>query len=231
MARADAYTETTKSPVKKYLSWSSNDKCFTYWDREAKENKQLKLPLQLIHFAEYGTIKGWHDASNSGIYSNEVSPFKQEEMTVRSFKGKGELAKGLYKDIKEKVTAVGGKYNLSLYARLDGEIVNISLQGSALQAWSKFATENRKSFLGSFIDIKASEDLKKGSIKYSVPTFTSGGAIPLNVSESADEDYDTLVAYFKARSSSSPQVEEIHAEEVYPQAAQSAPVEHSDLPF
>jgi hypothetical protein len=230
MARADAYTESVKSPVKKYLSWSSNDRCLTYWDKEAKENKQVKLPLQLIHFAEFGTIKGWHDPSGSGIYSNEVSSSKSEELTVRSFKGKGELAKGLYQDIKEKVVALGGKYNLSLYALLNGEVVNISLQGSALQAWSKFATDSRKSFLGNFIDIKSAEELKKGSIKYSIPTFSVGGVIPLSVSESADKDYDTLVAYFKARTSNS-HVEEVHAEEV--QAVASAPVAApiDDLPF
>jgi hypothetical protein len=229
MARADAYTESVKSPVKKYLSWSSNDKCLTYWDKDAKENKQLKLPLQLIHFAEYGTIKGWHDASGSGIYSNEVSSSKGEELTVRAFKAKGELAKGLYQDIKEKVVALGGKYNLSLYALINGEIVNISLQGSALQAWSKFATDSKKSFLGNFIDIKSAEELKKGSIKYSVPAFTVGGIIPLEVSEKADKDYDALVDYFKARSSNTPHVEEIHAEEVQPNIL--ATPEVSDLPF
>ena len=40
MARADAYRTTVESPVKKYLSWSSNDKCFNFYDKETKENKK-----------------------------------------------------------------------------------------------------------------------------------------------------------------------------------------------
>ena len=202
MARSDAYATTAQSPVKKYLSWSSNEKCFTYWDKEAKENKKLPLPVKFIHYDEMATIKGWHDASGSGIYSNEIKSTKTEPLSVRAFKG-GEIASGLYQDIKGKVNASGGDYYVSLYAELNGEVVNFSFKGAALMTWSNFSKENRKSFLGNYISVATASDEKKGSVKYSVPVFTIGGIIEQSTSDSSDKNYDELVAYFKARKANS----------------------------
>ena len=201
MARADAYRTTVESPVKKYLSWSSNDKCFNFYDKETKENKKLTLPLTLVHLDEMSTIKGWHDSSGSGIYSNEVRSTKNEELNVRAFKG-GDLVKGIYQDIKLKVQSLGGHYCVSIYAFVNNEIVNISLKGSALMAWSDFTKDNRKSFLGNVIEIKTAAEGKKGAVKYTTPTFTLGGAIGLDVSEKAEVAYDSLKEYLDARKAS-----------------------------
>ncbi len=234
MARADAYRTTVESPVKKYLSWSSNDKCFTFYDKETKENKKLTLPLTLIHLDEMSTVKGWHDASASGIYSNEVRNTKMEELNVRAFKG-GDLAKGVYQDIKLKVQSLGGHYCVSIYAFVDNEIVNISLKGSALMTWSDFTKENRKSFLGNMIEVKSAAEGKKGAVKYTTPTFTMGGAIDANTSLAAEDAYDLLRLYINSRKASqevsheeATQVETFHpifAEPVLELAG------HSDLPF
>jgi len=202
MARSDAYATTAQSPVKKYLSWSSNEKCFTYWDKEAKENKKLPIPVKFIHYDEMATIKGWHDASGSGIYSNEVKSTKNEPFSVRAFKG-GEIANGLYQDIKSKVNSAGGDYHVSLYAELNGEIVNFSFKGAALMTWSDFAKENRKSFLGNYINVVGALDAKKGSVKYSTPVFQIGASIEASASDLADKNYDGLKDYFNARKSNS----------------------------
>jgi len=202
MARSDAYKPTLESPVGKYLTWSSNDKCFAYYSKSLNKMVQVPLPVKLIHFDEFATIKGFHEKSGSSIYSNEVKSVKFEELVVRSFKG-GELARGLYNDIKPNVNAIGGTYHTSLYALLDGEIVNIQMKGAAVQAWSEFAKEARKSFLGNYIEINAATDAKKGSVKYSTPTFTIGAAIESKVSAAADAQYDELVAYFSARKAAS----------------------------
>lgn len=202
MARSDAYATTAQSPVKKYLSWSSNEKCFTYWDKESKENKKLPLPVKFIHYDEMATIKGWHDASGSGIYSNEVKSTKNEPLSVRAFKG-GEIANGLYQDIKSKVNSAGGDYHVSLYAELNGEIVNFSFKGAALMTWSDFAKENRKSFLGNYVNVVGALDAKKGSVKYSTPVFQIGASIEASASDLADKNYDGLKDYFNARKSNS----------------------------
>lgn len=237
MARSDAYATTAQSPVKKYLSWSSNEKCFTYWDKEAKENKKLPIPVKFIHYDEMATIKGWHDASGSGIYSNEVKSTKNEPFSVRAFKG-GEIANGLYQDIKSKVNSAGGDYHVSLYAELNGEIVNFSFKGAALMTWSDFAKENRKSFLGNYVNVVGALDAKKGSVKYSTPVFQIGESIEASASDLADKNYDGLKDYFNARkSSNNSAAEEVSSYTIeVPQQESSIPsfsepADTSELPF
>lgn len=216
MARSDAYPTTVQTPVKKYLEWSSNEKCFTYWDKEAKQDKKLALPAKFIHYDELATIKGWDKDSNSAIYANEVKNTKVEPFVVRAFKGKFPLAEGLYQEIKEKISASAG-FNLSLYAELNGEIVNLSFKASALMEWSKFAKDSRKSFLTNYFIVTGFKEEKNGAVKYNVPTFALGDAIEESVSKASDANYDSLMDYFKARKANSNQqvqVEELNAEEV-----------------
>lgn len=233
MARADEYKAKTESPVAKYLSWSSNDKCFTYWDKASASNKKVALPFKMIHLADMSSIKGWHDASSSGIYSNEVKSTKTEELNVRAFKG-GELIKGLYRDIKDRVNALGGDYHASIYGFSDGEVVNLSLKGSALKAWSDFASENRSSFLGSNISFSGALDSKKGSVKFSVPVCEVGTPISLSENELSEEAHTKLTNYFSSRATNpAPAIEEVVAEEVIqPKFAEPvALVEKDELPF
>jgi len=216
MARSDAYPTTLQTPVKKFLEWSSNDKCFTYWDKEAKANKNLALPVKFIHYDELATVKGWDKDSNSAIYANEVKNTKVEPLTVRAFKGKFPIAEGLYQEIKEKIIPSAG-FTLSLYAELNGEIVNLSFKASALMEWSKFAKDSRKSFLTNYFVVTGSKQEKNGEVTYYVPTFGLGDAIEESVSKASDVNYDALSDYFKARKANAnkqPQAEEVHAEEI-----------------
>lgn len=234
MARADAYSTQVESPVKKYLSWSSNDKCFTFYDREKKENVLLPLPLTFIHLDELSTIKGWHDASSSGIYSNEIRSTKNQELNVRSFKG-GEVVKGLYQDIKLRIQAAGGHYCASIYALLNGEVVNISLKGSALMGWSDFSKENRKSFLGSTIEVAKTLEGKKGAVKFYTPVFTIGKPISLSDNERAEEEYDNIKAYLDSKKSSSTTTEAPEDATTRQESIQTfpelEPIEADVLPF
>lgn len=198
MSRADNYRPTIESPVKKYLSWSSNDKCFKYYDKEQGKDVLVKLPLTFVHLDELATIKGWHEASESGIYSNEVRSTRLEELNVRSFKG-GEIIKGIYQDIKLRVQGAGGIFHTSIYVYLNGEIVNLSFKGAALMGWSDFAKENRKSFLGNTIEILTSAEGKKGAVKFSTPVFTLGKPIALSENEKAEDAYGALKSYLESK--------------------------------
>jgi hypothetical protein len=234
MARADAYSEAVKSPVTKYVTWSSNDKCFSYYDRENKVNVNLKLPVRIIHFRDFASIKGFDDRSQSSIYSNEVTSVKNEPLVVRSFKG-GELIKGLYADIKLKLKELGGKYNMSMYAMVEGELVNISIGGAILQHWSDFSKDNRGKFLTNYINVDSALDLKKGSVKYSVPVFSLGEVIPPSVSNNADVLDDELLEFFKKRKKQASEENaaiETHAEEVPAPKFTDLPAESNDeLPW
>lgn len=197
MARISHNTETSKSsnPTSKYLDWKSNDKAFEYYDKNAGEKVKVGLPLKFVFLQHYHTVKGWNDASESGIYSNEVFYIGSEPMTVRAFKG-GVIAEGLYKDIKPDITNAGGKYHRSVYVMLeDGTIANISMKGAVVREWSEFMEQNKNLVDGQWIEVNSAKDQKKGSIKYSTPEFTMGSNLTAKQSSQADSVASDLKSY------------------------------------
>ena len=107
--RRQAFAQPQANPSTKFLQWKSNEKCFEFYNKETQQKEKIGLPFKFLVLDEMHTISGWNDASSSGIYSNEVKFISKEVMTVKPFKG-NEIAKGLYKDIKEKIVAAGGHY-------------------------------------------------------------------------------------------------------------------------
>ena len=203
MARINHAQQTTTStnPTTKYLEWKSNDKAFSFYNKEAGAKEEVKLPLKFAFIQHYHTVKGFSDASNSGIYANEVFWIGSEEMTVRSFKG-GVIAEGLYKDIKPKIVNAGGKYHRSVYVMMeDGTIANFSFKGAVVKEWSDFFAENENLLDNQWVEISESRDEKKGSVKYTVPVFKVGKPIGNEVSEKVQERADELGDYLKEKSS------------------------------
>lgn len=164
-------TKTT-NPTSKFLEWKSNNKSFSFFDKEAKQNVEVKLPLTFIVLEEYHCIKGFSDSDQTGIYSNEVLQIGTEELEVKTFKGRI-IAKGLYKDIKGAVNSAGGNYHKSIYAvTKEGELINISLKGAAVSKWSKLVEKGAwKRLSDEWVTIESAEDHKKGMVKYSTPNF------------------------------------------------------------
>ena len=112
--RRQAFAQPQSNPSTKFIEWKSNDKCFSYYDKDEQKNISISLPFKFLVLDELHTIKGWNDATSSAIYSNEVKFISKETLTVKPFKG-NEIAKGLYKDIKKKIVAAGGHYTKSIY--------------------------------------------------------------------------------------------------------------------
>jgi len=215
MARISHNTEksTSSNPTSKYLDWKSNDKSFSFYDKEAGENVKVGLPLKFVFLQHYHTVKGWNDASQSGIYSNEVYYIGSEPMTVRAFKG-GTIAEGIYKDIKQDITNAGGKYHRSVYVMLeDGTIANLSFKGAVVREWSDFMEANKNLVDNQWIEVNSAKDQKKGSIKYSTPEFTLGAN--LNAKDSAQADSvaselkNYLDAYFNKEEAQEPEEVEL----------------------
>lgn len=190
-------TEGTSNPATKFLQWKSNDKVFAYWDKQKEQNVEVTLPFKFQFLEHFHTIKGWNDASESGIYSNEVKFISKEELKVRSFKG-GDIAEGLYSDIRGKIRDAGGKYYRSIYViDENGNIINLQVKGAVVSAWSDFCNENEATKFESYwIEIKDAEDKKKGATKYSVPNFTIGKAFTKDDLSLADDKYKDIVKYF-----------------------------------
>jgi hypothetical protein len=198
MARISHTSEKSNSsnnPTKRYLEWKSNDKSFEFYDKEAGEKVKVELPLKFVFLQHYHTVKGWNDASQSGIWSNEVYYIGSEPMTVRAYKG-GEIATGLYKDIKQDITNAGGKYHRSVYVMLeDGTIANLSFKGAVVREWSDFFGDNQSLLDNQWIEVNTAKEQKKGSINYSTPEFTLGKNLTAKESSMADSTALELKGY------------------------------------
>jgi hypothetical protein len=195
--RRSAFATPQSNPATKFIDWKSNDKCFSFYNKETSLNEQIPLPFKFLVLDELHTIKGWNDATSSGIFSNEVKFISKEVMTVKPFKG-NEIAKGLYKDIKEKIVAAGGHYVKSVYIMLeDGTLANLQLKGSSVQAWGEFTQKTRSRLTDEWIEVKTAKDGKKGAVKFSIPEFTFLRSINDEEANQADEVFNTLEAYLK----------------------------------
>jgi len=196
--RKQAFAQPQSNPATKFIEWKSNDKCFSYYDKEAQENKKIELPFKFLVLDELHTIKGWNDASSSNIFSNEVKFISKEVMTVKPFKG-NEIAKGLYKDIKEKIIAAGGHYTKSVYIMLeDGSLANIQLKGSAVQKWGDFTQKTRNRLPDEWVQVATALEGKKGAVKFWTPEFTFLQSLNADEANLADEAFNTLETYLKA---------------------------------
>lgn len=148
------------NPCKRFLKYSSG--VLKEYNKETKKNIELKPPITFYEVATLGCVTGWHELSNSSIFSNEV--FDGQTPFVVKSQLQEVLGKGLWKDIKESVKAKGGRYTASIYALMDEQLVNIKISGAALQSWF-----NKKE--GTRILFSGNSDEKKGSVSYKIPVF------------------------------------------------------------
>jgi hypothetical protein len=195
--RTNVFSGGSKNPATKFLDWKSDQKGFSYYDKGLAKNVEVSLPFKFVFLDELSTVKGWNDASSSGIYANEVRYLSKEPMTVKAFKG-GVLAQGLYNEIKERVKNAGGHYSKSIYIMLeDGSLANIQLKGSATQQWGEFVKANRQSITRTWVNVLSATESKKGKVVFSVPNFTIGADIEDLDANDADAKFDELEAYLK----------------------------------
>lgn len=184
------------NPAKIFAEWNGDKGEFYYYDKE--EKKKVSLPgFTFIILAEMTTIKGFDEANECGIYSNEVKDQFKDKLKVKSFKG-GLIAEGIYEDIKDSIKASGGKFTKSIYIAFkngkDLDIGNIQLYGSGVDGWFEFAKANRKSIYTSAIVNSGNIPKKKGNINYFVPTF-SLKEITQPYDDLAGELQKTVMAY------------------------------------
>ena len=195
--RRQAFAQPQTNPATKFIDWKSNDKCFSFYDRETSANVAIPLPFKFLVLEELHTVKGWNDASSSQINSNEVKFISRDEMTVKPFKG-NEIAKGLYKDIKERIKAAGGHYVKSVYCMLeDGSIANLQLKGAACQSYGDFTAKTRSRLTDEWVVVAKAVEGKKGAVKYTTPGFAFDKSLSESEADLADEAYNNLEAYLK----------------------------------
>jgi hypothetical protein len=175
-------TETSSSPCTRWFEWAGGaDGGFVrYYDKETSAMVNVGEKFTFLLLDELAAVKGWHDPSDSGIYSNEVRDTRQDVLVVRSFKG-GELASGLYAQIRDRVGNLGGHFHGSCYiAYKDGDqyrLGNIGFKGAALMAWMAFKKQagrkdGRPAYYVDAIRILGFEEGTKGRVTYRIPRFS-----------------------------------------------------------
>jgi hypothetical protein len=175
MSRSNPNEGGSNNPATRYFEWNGEHGVVRYYDRDLKKNIDVGSDFTFILLDQLGSVRGWHDASDSGIYSNEVKDTRQEAMVVKAFKG-GTLAEGIYRDIKDRVATVGGQFVTSLYLAYkddDGalKIGVLRVKGAALKSWMDFSKANRADLYKKAIRIKGYTEGKKGKVVFRVPTL------------------------------------------------------------
>lgn len=257
MSRSNS-TESARNPSTRWFEWYGADDggFLRYYDKEAQKKISVPLPFRFLLLDELATVKGWHEASQSGVHANEVRDTRAETLLVRAFKG-GELATGFYKAIRDRIIAVGGYFQASLYvAYKDGDelkIGNLGLAGAALAPWMEFkkACPTRKnaegkSVNGYYVDavcIDGFTEGKKGKITYRMPTFKLVGTSPETNQQAAGLDAELqqfLKDYFsRTRTEQTAKPAAVAHHESPPQDQESPPAEayvgdgfeDSEIPF
>lgn len=167
-------TDRSSNPATRWFEWDGGKGGISYYDKATKQNISVGDKFTFILLDELATIKGWHDSSESGIYSNEVRDTVAEPFVVKAFKG-GQIAQGFYRQIRDRVAAAGGKFVCNCYIAFKEEgvvqIGSLQIKGAALNAWVDFKKANRSDLYSKSVAITGSKEGKKGSIKFFVPLF------------------------------------------------------------
>jgi hypothetical protein len=179
------------NPATRWFEWSGETGSVRYFDKELKENIICPLPFTFLLLDELSSVRGWHEASKSGITSNQVRDTREELLVVRAFKA-GTLAEGLYKDIKDRAARVGGKFVTNCYLGFkQGEKLAmgcLQFKGAALGAWMEFRKEHRRELFEQAVVITGSTEGKKGRIVYKMPAFKLTTLTPATNQQALDLD-------------------------------------------
>lgn len=175
MSRSNPNDNGAPNPAVRWFEWNGETGSVRYYDKDAKQNVDVGSDFRFMLLDQLGSVRGWHEASESGIYSNEVKDTRKDVLVVKAFKA-GTLAEGLYKDIKDRVTTVGGQFVANCYVAFkhDGDdlaIGSLRFKGAALGAWMEFCKVNRSALYKKAVAISGFTEGKKGRVIFRVPVL------------------------------------------------------------
>jgi len=200
-----------ENPCTKFIDFKSDKGRFFYYDKVKEEQIDVPLPIYFTVLDELSTISGYNKKNDCGIYSNEIHSTGTEVLRVKTFKG-GESVIGLYKDIKDSIKAMGGKYTKSVYTLLihpdkTTELVNFKFKGASFSAW----LEKKIDGLNSIIGIVDLIEETNGATTYQVPVFQAFKLSP-ELNQRAIHADEILQDYLKEYKAMIPEKEVAKAE-------------------
>lgn len=211
------------NPANRFYEWKGDKGSLVYYDKEEGKQVKVDLPLKFIVLDSTNTIVGYSEKEQSGIYSNEVHDLTNEVLNVKYFGG-GTIAKGKYDQVKDAVKSAGGKFCKVVYAIVDEggwKLVAFKFSGAAFGSWLEFARKVDLTSKGVQFN-EETEDGKKGSVKYKMPTFTSLNLKPEHLEIAIEED-KSLQKYFDSYKA---QQREFANEEVVEKEVKFTPAEY-----
>lgn len=200
--RSNPGTQTSPNPAKMFIEWKSEEKSFSYYDKESKENVAMKMPTTFIPVYICSTVKGYNHKKTKTYIANEVDNLQTDILTVTSYNHTTKERKvehqGLYADIKEDFDQ-NIKFTVSLYAGIKNadkklDLVNFQLRGAGLHHWFDFVKKND---IWKFaVKVAKSTEEVNGKVTYNAPVFET-----LKISEEMDIEagvlQDEIKAYLK----------------------------------
>lgn len=236
MSRSNPHDNGAQNPAVRWFEWNGEQGSVRYYDKDAKQTVDVGSDFTFILLDQLGSVRGWHEPSQSGIYSNEVKDTRQDALIVKAFKG-GTLAEGLYKEIKDRVNAVGGQFVANCYIGFKNgdelEIGSLRFKGAALGAWMEFCKANRSSLYQEAIHINGFTEGKKGRIKFRVPKFSTAtlSAETNDIAVGLDVELQEYLNAYLKRNTHDRVEPPPHDEPPPPSDDWSRPITDDDIPF
>ena len=226
MGRKSEFETESKNPSEKFLTWSSTNKCLSYYDKEKSKEVLIKLPFSFLTLAERTTVKGFDKKNNIGIYSNEVK-YLNENLKVKNFKSRN-IAEGIWNDISSDVDKAGGKFAKSIYAMTKkGSLINICFFGGAIGEWFEFTKKSKKRLADEWVTVDGFEERKSGATTYYVPTFKYNKSLDSIQGDMADKAYEIFQEYENGESHRKKEINQDGEEAKEPEIEEK----DDDLPF
>ena len=175
MSRTNPNADRVPNPAECVFEWKGGDGGhLQYYDKDKKENVDVKTPFSFIVLDQLATIGGYNKKLKTGLYANEVRDTRAERLVVKYFAG-DKVAEGFYADIKDTVVAKSGHFVAKVYiAFKDGDglkIGAIRFQGCSLGPWFEFTKANSKAIYEQGITIAKGALNEEGQIPFTPCVF------------------------------------------------------------
>lgn len=166
-------SDKPRHPSSSWANWKNGK--FIAWNRDKQEEEEITLPKEFVVIAESYSIKGFLQ-DKGGVWSNEIYSFANDPFTIRANNGEI-LYEGLWKDIKDKVKALGLKVTTNVHyidPKKTDVLRTFCVKWAASQEWmNSFSNENRNAEANNTVTLKEVKDGKTWSVTYTYPSFAA----------------------------------------------------------